>query len=119
MPGSAEVDAYMAALPEKQRGVMQQLRQIVTGAAPTAIEAISYKMPALRLNGKFFMSYDAYKSHFSLFPSTDRMIDLLGDDLTPFLSGKGTLRFPADEPLPADLIGRIVEIRLAEFRAGS
>ncbi|MEX2547260.1 MAG: DUF1801 domain-containing protein [Chloroflexota bacterium] len=115
MSGSAEVDAYVAALPEKQRPAMQRLREIVTGAAPTAIEAIAYKMPALRLGDKFFMSYDAYKTHFSLFPSTDRMIGLLGDELTPHLSGKGTLRFAADEPLPADLIRRIVEIRLAEF----
>ena len=77
MSGSAEIDAYVAALPAKQRTVMQQLRLIVTGAAPAAIEAIAYKMPALRLGDKFFMSYDAYKTHFSLFPSTDRMIELL------------------------------------------
>lgn len=118
MSGSDEVDAYMAALPEKQRAVMQQLRGIVTAAAPEADEAISYKMPALKINDHFFMSYDAYKTHFSLFPWTDGMAEELGEELKPYLSGKGTLRFSADKPLPADLIKRIVEIRLAEFRSG-
>lgn len=119
MSGSADVDAYIEALPADKRAVMAQLREILTTAAPEAAEAISYKMPALKINNRFFMSYDAFKSHFSLFPSTDGMIELLGDELTRYLSGKGTLRFDADKPLPADLIKRIVEIRLAEFRAGN
>ncbi len=115
---SPQVDAYIDALPAEKRAGMAQLREIVTTAAPEAAEAISYKMPALKISGQFFMSYDAFKSHFSLFPSTDGMIELLGDELTPYLSGKGTLRFDAQQPLPAELIKRIVEIRLAEFRAG-
>lgn len=118
MSGSSEVEDYIAALPEKQRSVMQELRGIVTAAAPEAAEAISYKMPALKIDNRFFMSYDAYKSHFSLFPWTDAMAATLGDEIKPYLSGKGTLRFEADQPLPADLIRRIVEIRLQEFRAG-
>jgi len=118
MSGKSDVDEYIAALPEKQRLVVQQLREIVTGAAPDADEAISYKMPALKINDRFFMSYDAYKSHFSLFPWTDGMAETLGDEIRPYLSGKGTLRFSADQPLPTDLIRRIVEIRRQEFRAG-
>lgn len=118
MSGSEEVDEYIGALPAEKRAPMAQLRDILRAAAPQAAEAISYKMPALKINDRFFMSYDAFKSHFSLFPSTDGMTELLGDELTPYLSGKGTLRFNAEEPLPADLIRRIVEIRLAEFHAG-
>lgn len=118
MSGSSEVDAYLAPLPEKQRTVMQQLRQIVTAAAPEAVEAISYKMPALKISGRFFMSYDAFKNHFSLFPWTDAMAATLGAEIQPYLSGKGTLRFSADKPLPAELIRKIVEIRLKEFHAG-
>lgn len=118
MIGSSEVDAYIGALPEEQRAVMAQLREILTAAAPEAAEAISYKMPALKVDDRFFMSYDAFKSHFSLFPWTEGMAEMLGEELKPYLSGKGTLRFGADKPLPADLIRRIVEIRLAEFHAG-
>ena len=98
---------------------MAQLREIMTAAAPEASEAISYKMPALKINDHFFMSYDAFKSHFSLFPWTDGMAAQLGDELAPYLSGKGTLRFGADKPLPADLIGRIVAIRVREFQTRS
>jgi uncharacterized protein YdhG (YjbR/CyaY superfamily) len=116
MTGITEVDEYLAALPEERRGAMQQLRQIVTAAAPEADEVIAYKMPALRWKGRFFMSYDAYKSHYSLFPSTEAMERELGAELASYLSGKGTLRFAADKPLPADLIRRIVEIRRREFR---
>ena len=111
---SKEVDAYLAQLPEDRRGPMAELREIVTAAAPQAEEAISYKMPALRLGGKFFMSYDAYKNHTSLFPWTDRMAAELGDEIKPYLAGKGTLQFKRSEPLPTELIRRIVEIRLRE-----
>jgi uncharacterized protein YdhG (YjbR/CyaY superfamily) len=116
--GSKEVDEYLAALPEERRRVMQQLRDILVNGAPEADEAISYKMPALRWKDRFFMSYDAFKSHYSLFPSTEVMEKELGDEIQPYLSGKGTLRFTADAPLPADLIRRIVEIRRREFLEG-
>jgi len=118
MSGKVEVDDYIAALPDIQRAAMAKLRGVLTSAAPEAAEQMSYKMPALKIDDRFFMSYDAFKHHFSLFPWTDGMAEELGDELKPYLSGKGTLRFDADEPLPADLIRRIVAIRLAEFRAG-
>ena len=119
MSGAKEVDEYIEALPEARRAAMQELRDILVAGAPEADEAISYKMPALRMNGRFFMSYDAFKAHYSLFPSTDAMEKELGDELRPYLAGKGTLRFAADQPLPAELIRRIVEIRRREFRPGT
>ena len=105
----------MASLPEDRRGAMEGLRATIRATAPDATEAISYNMPAFRLNGKFFVSYDAFKHHYSLFPWTDAMIAELGEEVAPYAVGKGTLRFPADEPLPLDLVRRIVEIRLREF----
>lgn len=118
MSGRDDVEAYIAALPDKQRDVMTQLRDVLTSTAPEAVEQMSYKMPALKIDDRFFMSYDAFKCHFSLFPWTDAMAEELGDELKPYLSGKGTLRFDADKPLPIDLIRRIVQIRLAEFHTG-
>lgn len=115
--GTEQVDAYIAALPEEKRSAMQQLREALTTAAPEAEETIAYNMPALRLSGRFFMSFDAFKNHYSLFPATDAMSDELGAELAPYVSGKGTLRFNAREPLPLELIRRIVAIRLAEFEA--
>ena len=117
-PKYATVDEYMAALPEERRGPMEQLRAVAREAAPEATETIAYNMPAFRSHGRqFLVSFDAFKAHYSLFPSTDGMIATLGDELTPYLAGKGTIRFPADRPLPTDLIRRIVEIRVAENAA--
>ncbi len=109
------VDDYLAGLPEERRIAMEELRAAIRAAAPDATEAISYNMPAFRLNGKFFVSYEAFKKHYSLFPWTDAMVAELGDELAPYAVGKGTLRFPADEPIPSDLVRRIVEVRLREF----
>ena len=115
MPKHTSVDEYMAALPEDRRGPMEELRATIRAAAPEATEAISYNMPAFRLDGRFFVSYESFKRHISLFPWTDGMVEELGEELKPYAVGKGTLRFPADEPIPLDLVRRIIEIRLREF----
>ena len=108
------VDEYMAGLPDDRRAVMEQLRSTIRAAATEATEVISYNMPALRLNGRFLVSYEAFKRHYSLFPWTDQMVAELGGALKPYAVGKGTLRFPSDEPIPLDLVSRIVEIRNRE-----
>ena len=111
------VDEYMAALPEDRRAVMEQLRGTIRAAAPDATEVIAYNMPALRRDGRFLVSYEAFKRHYSLFPWSDRMVEELGDAMRPYAVGKGTIRFPADEPIPMDLVTRIVEIRDLEVAA--
>jgi uncharacterized protein YdhG (YjbR/CyaY superfamily) len=114
MPKYATVDDYMANLPDSRRAVMEALRRTVVEAAPQATETIAYNMPALRLNGKFLVSYEAFKNHYSMFPWTDGMAAELGGELKPYIHGKGTLQFPAGEPIPAELVKRIVKIRVNE-----
>jgi len=72
----------------------------------------------LKLDGRFLASYDAFKAHFSLFPASDAVIAELGDEIAPYLAGKGTIRFPADREIPTELITRVLEIRVREHRAG-
>jgi len=108
------VEEYMAQLPDDRRSVMEQLRETIRSAAPDATEAISYNMPAFRLGGRFLVSYEAFKRHYSLFPWSDAMVAELGEDMKPYAVGKGTVRFPADEPIPFALVTRIVEIRNRE-----
>ena len=108
---------YLADLPRDRRTAMEDLRRAITEAAPEASETIAYNMPALRLNGKFLVSYQAFKNHYSLFPWSDHMAAELGDALKPYLHGKGTIRFPADERIPAALVHQIVRVRLGEVRA--
>lgn len=117
MPKHTSVDDYLAALPDDRRTPMQQLRETVHAAAPDAVEVITYNMPGFTVDGRFFVSYDAFKKHYSLFPASQAVIDGLGDEVTPHIAGRGTLRFAADHPLPLDLIARIIAIRLREHAA--
>jgi uncharacterized protein YdhG (YjbR/CyaY superfamily) len=109
------VDDYMATLPDERRAALEELRQTIKAAAPEATEVIAYKMPAFRSHGgQFLVSYDAYKNHYSLFPASDAVVEALGEELTPYLAGKGTIRFPASRPIPADLVTKIMKVRWAE-----
>jgi uncharacterized protein YdhG (YjbR/CyaY superfamily) len=111
------VDEYLAGLPEAPRAALEELRKTIKAAAPEATEAISYKMPAFKLDGRFLVSYAAFKNHCSLFPWNDAMVEEFGDELEPYLSGKGTLRFNADAPMPTALVRKIVKARIEEHEA--
>ena len=120
MAGPATVEEYLAELPDPQRAVVAELRRTVNAAAPDATESIAYQMPALRSHGgQFLLSYAAFKNHYSLFPASDVVVAAIGDELTPYLAGKGTIRFPASRPIPLALVTRIVEVRVAENAAAA
>ena len=108
------VDEYLARLPEDRRAPMALMRATIRAAAPDATEVITYKMPGFKSNGTFLVSYDAFKHHYSLFPASQVVVDALGDEIAPYLVGRGTIRFPANRPIPVDLVTRIVKARLAE-----
>jgi uncharacterized protein YdhG (YjbR/CyaY superfamily) len=118
MVGPATVEDYLAALPDGQRATMETLRETINAAAPEATETIAYGMPALRSHGRqFLVSYAAYKNHYSLFPASGEVIEALGAELTPYLSGSGTIRFPANRPIPSTLVTKVVKVRVAENAA--
>ena len=118
MTAVASVDDYLATLPDDRRARVETLRRTVAAAAPEAVETIAYQMPAFRSHGgQFLVSFGAYKKHDSLFPASGAVVAALGDELTPYLAGKGTIRFPADRPVPVDLVARIVAVRVAENAA--
>ena len=118
MPSPTTVDDYLATLPDDRRAAMEELRQVVNAAAPEATETIAYEMPALRSHdGRFLVSYAAFKNHYSLFPASGAVTEALGEALEPYLAGKGTIRFPVHGPIPVALVRRVVEVRLAENAA--
>jgi len=119
VPDPNEVDEYLAALPADRRGPMEILRAAIKAAAPGATEVISYNMPAFKTHGQFLVSYDAYKRHYSLFPASGAVVEALGDEIAPHLAGRGTIHFRAGEPIPTDVVRRIVEIRVAENEASA
>jgi uncharacterized protein YdhG (YjbR/CyaY superfamily) len=117
MPRPADVEKYLAALPNDQRVLLERLRKTIRAAAPHATETISYQMPAFRDGDRLLVSYAAFKDHCSLFPMSLKVIDDHRDELEPYLSGRGTIRFFPDRPLPAALVRKIVKERLAENAA--
>lgn len=111
-PGT--VDDYLARLPDDRRPAMDALRSTIRAAAPDAVEVVSYQMPAFKLDGRFLVSYAAFQRHISMFPASAMVLEALGDEVRPYLHGKGTIRFALGTPLPLELVSRIVAVRLAE-----
>jgi uncharacterized protein YdhG (YjbR/CyaY superfamily) len=115
MAAPTSVDEYLATLPADRQDAVELLRLTIRTAAPDATETIAYSMPAFRSHGgQFLVSYAAYKNHYSLFPASGAVVAALGDAVFPFLAGKGTIQFPARDPIPTALVARIVSVRLAE-----
>jgi uncharacterized protein YdhG (YjbR/CyaY superfamily) len=117
MARPASVDEYLGRVPPQQRAALEELRETIRSAAPGAAESIAYEMPAFRQDGRFVVSYAAFRDHYSLFPASAVVIDELGDEIRPYLSGKGTMRFPMTAAIPTHLVARIVEIRVREVSA--
>jgi uncharacterized protein YdhG (YjbR/CyaY superfamily) len=117
MATPATVEDYLAALPPEQRAALEHLRGIIRAALPDATEVISYQMPAVRHEGRIVVWYAGFKDHCSLFPASDAVVTALGEGIGSYLSGRGTIRFTVEAPLPDDLVRRIVEVRVAENAA--
>lgn len=112
------VDEYMATVPELPRATLEKLRSMIRAAVPEAEETISYQMPTFKYKGRFLVSVAAFKKHCSLFPLSGSVLEELGPELEGYdQSGKGTLRFPHDMPLPAALVKKIVKIRVREIES--
>ena len=106
-------EEYLAALSVDKRRALEKLRKDIKGAAPKADECISYGIPGFRLNGKLLVSYGAAAKHCAFYPGSTLQAfkkEMKGYDT----SGKGTVRFPADKPLPFVLVRKIVKARIAQ-----
>ncbi len=117
--GSKDVDAYLAKVPKEAREALEKLRKAIRAAVPEATEAISYAIPAFKLHGRPLVWYAAFKNHCSFFPLSSAMREKHGNELERYDTSKGTLRFPANKPLPATLVRKLVKTRLAENAAES
>lgn len=104
-------EEYIAPFPPKVRTILKRVRTTILKAAPAATEKISYRMPSFVLDG--VLAYvGGFKEHVGLFPPVRDV--KLKREAAPYAGEKGNLRFRYDEPIPYDLIGRIVESRVAE-----
>jgi uncharacterized protein YdhG (YjbR/CyaY superfamily) len=106
------IDEYIDTFPQNIQDILRRLRQTIREAAPDAEETISYQMPTFRANGNL-VHFAAYKEHIGFYPEPSGIAEFK-KDLSAYGGGKGTVRFPLDEPIPFDLIRRIVKFRVKE-----
>lgn len=113
----ANVEAYIQTFPIDVQQVLQTIRRTIREAAPDAVESIAYGMPAYKLAGKPLVYFGGYENHIGLY-ATPTGHSAFTEELSKYKQGKGSVQFPLDDPLPLDLIERIVRFRVGEINGG-
>jgi uncharacterized protein YdhG (YjbR/CyaY superfamily) len=111
----ASIDDYIAAAPAEVRPILNKIRATIRAAAPDAKEVISYRMPAFRMHG-VLVYFAAFKNHIGMYPPISGDAKLQRE-VGPYAGPKGNLRFPLDQPIPYDLIKRIVTLKVKQDQA--
>ena len=106
------IDEYIKAFPDDVQRILEKMRKTIRDAAPEAVEAISYQMPAFKLNGAL-VYFAAFKNHIGFYP-TSSGIKEFKKELSRYQGGKGSVQFPVEEPIPYDLVRKIVIFRVKE-----
>lgn len=119
------LDAYIASFPSDVRVQLEAVRRTIRAAAPDAVEAISYRIPTFKQDGRYLIYFAGYRTHIGVYPVEVESTEL-GQRLAPYASGKATLKFALDRPIPLDLIAQVVRWKLrrtagppARTRSGS
>jgi uncharacterized protein YdhG (YjbR/CyaY superfamily) len=106
------IDEYIASFPEDTQKILEEIRATIKAVAPEAEEKISYQMPTFFLKGNL-IHFAAFKKHIGIYP-TPSGTQAFKDEISIYQGAKGSIRLPIDEPMPLELIGRIVKFRVAE-----
>jgi uncharacterized protein YdhG (YjbR/CyaY superfamily) len=116
MEKAKSIDDYISNFPKEVQAILEQVRSTIKTAAPEAEEAISYAMPTFKMKGKNLVHFAGYKSHIGFY-ATPTGHEAFADDLSIYKQGKGSVQFPLDQPMPLDLIARIVAFRVEQSKA--
>jgi len=106
------VEEYLSAFPLQTKNILNELRNAIKKAAPKAEELISYNMPAFKFHG-MLVYYAAYKDHIGFYPAASG-IENFKKEIAAFKNSKGAIQFPIDEPLPLQLVTKIVKFRIKD-----
>jgi len=106
------IDEYIRQFPRDVQKKLSDLRAAICRAAPDAAEKISYRMPTF-FQKKNLVHFAAYEHHIGFYPAASG-IAAFKDEMTNYVTSKGAVQFPIDEPLPLALVARIVKFRVAE-----
>lgn len=106
------IDEYIQAFPSEIQAILIELRSLIQQTAPQATEKISYQIPTFYLNGNL-VHFAAFKNHIGFYPSSSGIAEF-SKDLKRYKTSKGAVQFPLDQPLPTELIRKMVEFRIKE-----
>ena len=106
------IDQYIADFPTEIQQVLEEVRSTIRQMVPDARECISYGIPTFDMDKSHLVHFAGFKQHIGLYPTPVGM-EAFKADLAPYKQGKGSVQFPLDQPMPLDLIKRIVEFRVA------
>jgi uncharacterized protein YdhG (YjbR/CyaY superfamily) len=109
------IDEYIAIFPKNVRDILEELRKVIRESAPEAEETISYGMPTFKLNGNL-VHFAAYKNHIGFYPTPSAIV-AFKKELSSYKQAKGSVQFPINEPIPFDIVKKIVEFRVKENEA--
>ena len=112
------IDEYIAQFSSEIQEKLKQIRKTIYEIAPNITESISYKMPAFSLNGKPLAYFAAFKNHIGFYPVPGgaEVSETFKKELSNYKQGKGSIQFPLNQPLPMDLIVKIVRFRMEKNR---
>ena len=114
---AAEVDAHLEAFPDRQSAALRATRDLIATALPGAEQVLSYGMPTFKIDGVAVVGIEGFAAHNSLFPYSGDVLRLIETEHADWIAGKGTVRFPQDEPFPAGMLKRIIALRIDEINA--
>jgi uncharacterized protein YdhG (YjbR/CyaY superfamily) len=117
--GSLDVDAFLETLPDDVRAALQRLREVIAAAAPDAVESIAYGVPAFKYRERPLVSFGAGKGHCAFYVQSPPVMDAHRAELKGYDTSAGTIRFQAGEPLPEELVTKLVRERMAETDASA
>jgi uncharacterized protein YdhG (YjbR/CyaY superfamily) len=113
--GYSTIDEYIAQFPKEIQEILQKIRQLIHENAPDATEAISYQMPTFKMKTNL-VHFAAFQKHIGFYPTPSGIVEFKAE-LAPYESGKGSIQFPLTQPIPYDLIKKIVIFRVEEVKA--
>ena len=109
---AAEIDAYLAAVPEPKRSTLEAMRRRILAIVPDAEQKISYQMPAFAVGGKVVAGFAAFKNHLAFLPHSGRVLSQLDRELAGFVRTPGSLHFAIDQPLSEELVAALIEAKM-------
>jgi uncharacterized protein YdhG (YjbR/CyaY superfamily) len=109
------IAAYIKVAPKETQGKLRQMRSVIRRAAPGAEEGLKWGMPAFSYH-RILVAFAVFKHHIGFYPTPSALKKFFAKDISKYKTGKGSIQFPLDKPLPLSLISRITEFRVQESK---